>query len=472
MNKKLVIGEVLFAALLLTVGCGNAGSVGSNSTSTSNANSASQSNNKSTNANGGRPITLTFTYWGSPLERANVKSAVKNFQKKYPNIHVKAEYIPSSQYQAKLTTLLSGNILPDVGYMPMPLGMKWASQGKMVNLQTFMKADPNKNFAPENFLAKFDWAPHKTLGFSMQNHALFYNKEAFKKAGIKVPPDSASNAWSWKQFVHVAQELTIDDHGKNATQAGFDPNHIRQYGVYFQPDSVYMNFVYENNGSFLSKDGKTWVLDKPAATQAIQDISDLINKYHVAPPLSESKQQQNMATPLVSGQAAMTFDGQWVLLDLGKSKLNFGIGVLPKLKKSVTDIVGGPMVMFKTSKHKQAAWDFVKFMRTPSTNPELFVKGLWMPYTKSWYTDPKKRSQWVKGPAHPKSYVPAIVNESLNHGYLDPSFYVKNLSAMDQLINPALDEVWLGKKSASKVLQAIAQKVQKDVQGEYIQENY
>ena len=92
------------------------------------------------------------------------------------------------------------------------------------------------------------------------------------------------------------------------------------------------NFIYSNGGDWLSKDGKEFTLNKPEAAEAIQKLADLINLYHVAPSPLAAKSLPAMNVALQSGISAMAIGGQWMNLDLGNAKVNYDIGVLPKLK--------------------------------------------------------------------------------------------------------------------------------------------
>ena len=60
---------------------------------------------------------------------------------------------------------------------------------------------------------------------------MYYNKDVFDAAGVPYPPAKADQAWTWDQFIEIAQKLTKDRSGKTADQEGFNPNDIDTYGV-------------------------------------------------------------------------------------------------------------------------------------------------------------------------------------------------------------------------------------------------
>lgn len=90
----------------------------------------------------------------------------------------------------------------------------------------------------------------------------------------------------------------------------------------------------------------------------------------------------------------MDLDGQWVQLDLGESKVNFGVGVLPKLKSSKTILFGEPEVISAKTKHPKEAWMFYKFLLDAESGLDMHSSGLWMPVMKKWYTEPDLISKW------------------------------------------------------------------------------
>lgn len=63
------------------------------------------------------PVKMTFTYWGSPNEKAAIEKACKQFTENNPNITVEPINIPGGDYNAKMTAMAASNNSPDTGYM-------------------------------------------------------------------------------------------------------------------------------------------------------------------------------------------------------------------------------------------------------------------------------------------------------------------------------------------------------------------
>ncbi|MEC0333205.1 sugar ABC transporter substrate-binding protein [Paenibacillus macerans] len=480
----MLLGVLIFVAAVALAGCGGGNSVNSSSINgnqgvspnTANPSNGSESAAETAGpANGGtdkEPVTLKYTFWGSPQEKKALEEATKKFTEKYPWITVNAVHIPESDYDTKLTAMVAAGETPDAGYVHGELGEAWQKEGKFINF--------NEMFAKDTELKKEDFLdyiwfngddPNYTWGISTagETFALFYNKDLFEEAGVEMPPAKAEDAWTWDQFVEAAKQLTIDKNGKNAADPGFDKDNIKQFGVSFE--SWYgpvMAHIVNNEGDLVSEDGRKFALDQPEAVEAIQRLADLINVHHVAPNPVQAKSIPSQAVALQSKLVAMSMHGQWINLDLGAAKVNYDIGVLPKMKRSVAMGISGVSAMFKSTKHPEATWLLTKFLADPSGALNLYRDGLWMPTLKKWYTDPELVAQWAENnPSHPSGFKDAFLTNLLNNSTPSPVYYVKNFGKVSSLAFSALDPVWLGKQSAEEAMKEVASKVQPEIQGRY-----
>ena len=416
------------------------------------------------------PVTLKFTYWGSPIEKQAIEDNLKKFEENYGYITVDAQYIPNEDYLTKLTAMIAGDDEPDLGYLLAANAFQWAEEGELANINEFLEDDPDIN--REDYLEEvwYNWSDTESLGTNTacEAIAMYYNKDLTDKAGIQVPA-TAEEAWTWDEFVEAAQKLTIDSNGNNALDPGFDAGSITQYGVQLGTGwYFYMPMVYSNGGDYINEDGTEFTLDDPAAVEAIQRVADLMNVYHVAPSPAQVTSMPSAVVGLQSEQVAMMIDGQWNLLDLGNAGFNFGIGVLPKMKESVTLILGGPTVIFKSTEHPQEAWLLYKWLGNPESSIDLQAGGLWMPLLKSWYEDPELIQKWATGnPAHPDEYKTAVMEQTLKNGVPGCEYYVKNFANVDEIVSVALEQVWYGEKTAQEAMDDIADDVEKLLEGRY-----
>lgn len=417
-------------------------------------------------------ITLKFTYWGSPDEKTAIESACAAFSELHPNIVVEAVQIPNADYNAKLTAMATSNDSPDAGYMTADLGETWSKEGKFVNI--FEKLDADPDMSKDDYLDYiwFNVSPDNAWGIATAGECfgLYYNKDALSAAGVDSLPTTAETALSWDAFVELAQKCTLDSDGRNALDSGFDPENIVQYGVMFETwNDPISNFIFSNGGSWTSEDGSELTVNSPESAEAIQRLADLINVYHVAPNPVAAKSLPGMSVALQNSLTAMAIGGQWINLDLGNAAVNYDIGVLPAMKKSVTIGLSGASVVFKDSKHPDEAWELFKFMSNPAGAIDLYKGGLWMPILKAWYEDPALLAQWVDAnpAAHPAGFKEAMVDQLLKNGEPSATFYLKNQAKLIPIVTAAWDEVWLGNKTAAEALSDVEEQAAAEYQGRY-----
>lgn len=453
MGIKKVLSTILlmtFAGSML-VGCGG-----------------TSSNSKGTSEEAdGEVVTLTYTTWGSTNELEAQTKAVEEFEKNNPNIKVKLQHIPTD-YDTKLATMIAGNTAPDVALMYKTTALSWADEGKIYDLSSMIDADDEVSedtYIDGSFIHT---DPETIVGITpcQEIFGLYYNIEAFEEAGIELPPTKTDEAWTWEEFIEVCQKLTIDYNGKNATEEGFDPDNIKQFGINM-PSLIWQTFLNLNEVKIVNDDGTQSNLTDPVVIDTVQKIADLSTKYHVAPSPSQSKTLPANAVSLQSKKIAMVWDGQWLQLDLANANVNYDVGVLPKMKTNTNTLFGEVMSIFSSTKHPEEAWKFLKWMTSGEGTKDLITSGLWLPTVKKWYTDEDLIAEWAVKPGHSDGFREAILEQALNNSVPDVGYYLKNSVKINSIIGPALDQVWSGEKTAEEALTEIEPKVTPELQGVY-----
>ncbi|MFC5449088.1 ABC transporter substrate-binding protein [Paenibacillus aestuarii] len=470
MKKTMAKGMLTIAmSSLLSISLWGCGGTNTQSTTAVDKSSAKPVDSAApTAANDGKVVELKFSFWGSTFEKQAVEDMIASFNKSHPGIHVTPMYIPGD-YNSKINTLMAAGGLPDMGYLDTPLALKWGKEGKLLNFTPYLKDFPAFNDRiPQSKLYP---SPDVYVGTTIASDSinLFYNKDLFKEAGLDLPPSKAENAWTWDEFLLVAQKLTKDKNGKNATEAGFDPGNIVQYGFDF-PNAAegWFPLLRSNGTDIASEDGKTYTMNSPEGVQTIQALEDLIYKYHVSPTPTQKKNAPGLNVQLQTKKIAMIQGGMWSLLDLASTKLNYGIGVLPKFKEPKTGVVGAAAIIFNTTKHPKEALEFYSYYNDPA-QVKLYSDGLWMPIQTKYFTDKDSIDLWTKNDSHPPEFNDAAVDYQFKHGDPMPTNSLINYLEIQNLINPALDDVWSGKKPAKEVLDGLAPKIQPLLQGRYSQ---
>ncbi len=471
--KKLISAMLALAvaSTMLFSGCSSTQQGGSSSTQPQSQSGASASSEAPSEQQSAEPVTLKFTYWGSAFEKSAMDKLISGFQEKYPNITVESQHIPAD-YEAKMSAMVAGNEAPDIGYVRDFMALDFAKQDMLYNIFDFIDADPDlerEDFMENLFLY---WDKGKSYGMYTAGEAygLFYNKAAFEAAGVEPLPTKPEEALSWDELVELTKKLTIDQNGKNATEVGFDKTKIKQYGIRFDfNQGAYMPLVHANGGDYVTDDNQ-FGLAQPEGLDVITKMGSLVTEYGVAPSPAEVKSLPSTAVSLTTSQAAIIMIGQWVLLDLAESGVDFGVGVLPKMSGDyVTSPGWGTMGIFKTTEHPDEAFLFWKWVCDPENSVEVHKAGLWMPLMKKWYTEQEYLEKWaMNNPAHPEGYVDAFAMPLLNNFAMHPSAYVKNFAKIDAVVQPALERIYMGQETPEQAMSGIQAEVEGLIEGKYV----
>ncbi|MFS0725587.1 ABC transporter substrate-binding protein [Paenibacillus sp. 1P07SE] len=451
-QRRLAVAGALLAGIVAVAGC----SSGSGGDETGNNAQRPPSSSKSN-----EEINLRFTYWGSTYEKDVINKAIGKFTED-TGIKVEGIIIPS-EYETKLTTMIASNDAPDVGYLGPPTAYKWYEDGKLANIKELIETDSQtseEDYIDGVMVKKGD----DIVGLmnNLESFALFYNKDAFEEAGIEAPPVKPEDAWTWEEFIEVAKQLTVDDKGRNALDPEFDAKNIRQYGFNMNLWSGTLEALLIRNGTQYYPDmGDETGINTPAFNQVFQNVADLINVHQVMPSPTTAKSMPAPAVALQSKRYAMVLDGQWVTNDFANSKdLNYGIAVLPKMTSTTAVYSGALGVIFAESKHPKEAWLLLQYITNPESAIELFRDGLWMPNLKEYYTDESKIDVWASvNPARVEGYKDVLVDPIVEDSQVTSEVYVKNFGEINNILFPALDQAWTGKKSVDDVMAEVMPKI-------------
>jgi multiple sugar transport system substrate-binding protein len=321
--------------------------------------------NTSASDDASKDTTITFWHgWSAPNEVKAIQADVDAFQKAHPNIHVK---VVGDINDDKINQALraGGSSAPDVvsSFTTNNVG-KFCSSNAFVDLAPFLKKDgidPAKTFPKTmNEYTQFQ-GKRCSLPLLGDSYALYYNKDAFKAAGITDPPKT------WSQFAADAKTLTKAK-GDSYEQLGFMPN----YHAY---ETTTEHYLAQWSPTYFDASGKSNITKDPAFEKGLafqkQLVDDLGGFTKLEKYRSSFGDELGDKNPFNTGQLAMAMDGEWRLGMATDSKPKFEIGVAPLPvpddqqatygKGYLTGTIAG---IAATSKKQNAAWELVKFMTT------------------------------------------------------------------------------------------------------------
>ena len=198
----------------------------------------------------------------------------------------------------------------------------------------------------------------KTWGIPFQRSTvvLYYNKEAFKEAGL----DPNRPPGTWQEMADYAQKLTKRDASGNVTQWGVQ---IPSSGF---PYWLFQGLAIENGVNLMNEAGTQVYYDRPEVIGALQYWVDLVNKYKVHPP--GIVEWGTTPKDFFERKVAMMWTTTGNLTNVkNNAKFDFGVAMLPAGKQRGSPTGGGNFYIFKksTPAQREAAFKFVKWATTP-----------------------------------------------------------------------------------------------------------
>lgn len=296
---------------------------------------------------------LQFASWGSDSELQILKPILSDFEQKNPDIKIDFMHIPQNYFQ-KIHLLFASNTAPDVIFINNQYLSVYANAKVLEDLS-------GKDFEYDKFYQKainsMKWQDKiYAVPRDISDLVIFYNKDLFKKYGVKYPNDN----WTFDDFLKTAQKLT-----KRPDLFGisFEENPI-YYFPYILSDGYSGNLNYDNIKN----------------TSGLKFYADLRNKYHVA-PMREESASATMAQMFLQGKLAMHMSGRWLVpIYRRDAKFDWDIAPMPRGKAgSIVTIDSSGWAISKSSKHKQEAIRLIKYLSSKESIDKFSKEGLIVP---------------------------------------------------------------------------------------------
>ena len=198
----------------------------------------------------------------------------------------------------------------------------------------------------------------KTWGIPFQRSTivLYWNKEAFKEAGL----DPDKRPANWDQMVEFAKKLTKRDAGGNVTQWGVK---IPSSGF---PYWLFQGLTTPNGVELMNDAGTETYFDKPEVIEALQYWVDLSAKHKVMP--AGVIEWGTTPKDFFEKKAAMIWTTTGNLTNIRTNAgFPFGVAMLPAKKRRGSPTGGGNFYIFAktTPAEQQAALKFAKWATAP-----------------------------------------------------------------------------------------------------------
>ncbi len=313
---------------------------------------------------------------GDAPEQVEVeKQVVEKFNASHPDIHLTFEAVPyAGANDALATEIASGNGPDIVG--PVGIGGANAFHGQWLDLAPLIqKNNYDLSGFPQDAVNIYKLDEGQVgIPFAIYPSVLFYAKSLFDEAGLAYPPhkygdkytmpDGSVVDWNYDTITKIAKILTVDKNGKDATQDGFDPANIVQWGFEPQRDDLRGLGAYFGAGTLAAADGKTAQIPDPWKA-GWKYWYDSMWKDHVSMtgPVFSSPDINPEDYPFFTGKIAMSENFLWSTYGLEGLKGDWDMGIIPSSNGKVTSAFNADTFrILKDTKHPDEAFTVLSYL--------------------------------------------------------------------------------------------------------------
>jgi len=322
-----------------------------------------------------------------PEQQPVEKKVVENFNASHPNIHLTLEIVTYDNARDTLGTELTSGNPPDV-VGPVGFGGDGAFHEQWLDLAPYITKSgyDMSQYSPESVkLYNFEGQGQIGIPFALYPSELYYQPDMFEEAGLEEPPhnygdkykmpDGTEVDWNYDTIKQIAKTLTVDGNGKDATQAGFDPKKIVQYGFEPQMDDPRGAGAYFGAGSFQGSDGKAQIpADWAAGWKWIYD--GIWTDHTIATRPVRESEAFGSGNPFSVGKVAMTTNFLWETCCLDDAGKTWDLGALPSYNGKVTGAFNADTFrILKASKHPDEAFTVLTYLLGEASADLLGIYG-------------------------------------------------------------------------------------------------
>lgn len=324
-------------------------------------------------------------FWAMGREGEVVTELIRDFESENPDIRVEVQQLPWSAAHEKLLTAFVGRSTPDLAQ----LGNTWVSEFAAIRA---LQPLPPRLTAPASATAALDstvffrgiWRTNVIddvcygIPWYVDTRVLFYRKDILAAAGY----DSMPATWEgWR----AAMQAIRRQGGQN------------RYAIFLPINEWLVPVVLglQAGSPLLADDATRGAFRGPQFRQAFDFLLGLYRD-GLAPPVSNNE-IANMYQEFGRGYFAMQITGPWNLGEFRRrlpAELQDAWGTAPLPgpvpgAPGVSTAGGCSLVLFRESKHQDAAWKLISYLSRPDVQLRFFELTGDLPARREAWTDPR-----------------------------------------------------------------------------------
>ena len=317
----------------------------------------------------------TLRFWAMGREGEVIAELLPEFERRNPGIRVQVQQLPWTAAHEKLLTAFAADALPDV----CQLGNSWVPELAALNALTSL----DSLVAGSDVIKAADYFPGiwdtnrvanalRGIPWYVDTRVLFYRSDLLSQAGFDKPPRSWAD---WERALAAVKKL-----------AGPSRYAILLPLNEFEP---LLALALQQHESLLSQDGQ-WARFSSAGFRRALDFYAGMFRNAWAPAMSDSA-ISNVWSEFGRGYFSFYISGPWNIAEFkrrlpAEQQQNWMTAPLPGPDGPGASTAGGSsLVIFRTTRHAQAAWRLIEYLSEPGTQVRFHaLTGNLPPRRASW----------------------------------------------------------------------------------------
>lgn len=394
-------------------------------------------------ASGSGQVKLQFMYPVGVSGDINriVTDMIRRFNAAHDDVQVEAIYAGNydNTEQKVMTSLGVG--APPATWLPINSAMQtFLGMDALADLTDFARADDIYDDFFPSFLSMAS-ARDRLYGLAFQpsTPVLYYNKDAFAKAGIAQPPAS------WDALFETARALTVRD-----------GEQVRQWGLTI--GGGWHDWIFEcwvrQNGMVPWQSDKV-MFDAPESVDALEFWLRMVQ----AGVMPAASTWEGSANDFMAGRSAMLYHSTGSLTNLRtSSRFDVGVALMPHNKTPGASFGGGPILIARQQPdaHIRASWTFARWMTNTENSAAWSRATGYLAVRKSSWESPDMKA-YVKE-------VPESLIALKQAEFAGPFLQVPGYHRVREFLKSGIDRTLAGEVRPDAALKRVTESANREIQ--------
>lgn len=300
----------------------------------------------------GETVTIKYAFWGNPDAVSVEQGIISAFERSHPGIHV--EPIVESgynEYHSKIMTMIAGGMGPDVIRLDCYFYQDFYNLGALECLDPYIEASGfDTSIYPKAALEEAELDGHLyALPWATAPIYMAVNLDTFEKAGIDLP------SYDW----------TLDDFVSLLHQFGGDSTGVYGWATQMSNHPLYP-FIWACGSNFFNEDRTHYAMNDEGGREALGMLAELYSEGCLPRAMITTTTAEPVTRWFSTGTVAMmTASAQEILALQNIEGVRFELYPFPggESVKNTTILKNNEVAITSASAHKEAAWEFLSFLR-------------------------------------------------------------------------------------------------------------